>query len=247
MITANTSFLELLTNAQKASQVAQDQQGRTPYPTLGICTENNDPEDRRRIKVALPSSPQVSSYWINRLVIQPNFDPPMPVVGQTVMVFFVDGLEDQGYYFQLFNDTNPARSKGDAIKDLSEEIPGKKDVSIKEDDSLAVEGKITTNGGDIEIASEKDINAEVKGNILMNALQAISLIAAQYVLLRAGSWFIKLFSNGTSEIGGSVLTVNCGGFGFAFSNVGTFSINGKDVVVLGGKDTDNDTINQRGW
>jgi hypothetical protein len=249
------SIFKILLDSQKASQIALDQQGRFPYPTLAVVVQNQDPDNLRRIKVALPSNPALESDWMMRLQTHPFIDPPLPDIGQTVLIFYVDGLETQGVYLQLVNNTNPARDKIDPIKDLSEEIPGHKDSIVKQDNSLTVEGKITTNAGDIETSSnqnikyqaEEDFQVEVKRNIFMDALQAITLQAAQYVMLKAGVWFIKIFSNGVTQMGGGVLTIDCGGYGISFENVGTLSINGSPIATVGATDTDGDTIVNKGW
>lgn len=250
-----SNLFQILLESQKASQLANDSVGRTPYPTLSVVVQNEDPANLRRIKVALPSNPALSSDWIMRIQTHPFIDPPLPTIGQTVLVFFVDGLETQGCYLQLVNDTNPALTKEDTIKDLSEAIPGNKVTNIKGNNSLTVEGKITTNADDIETSSnkgitynaEEDFKVEVKQNILMNALQALTLQASQYVMLQAGTWMFKLFSNGQSQMSGGVLTIDCGGFGLRLINVGTMSVNDKDVSVVGATDSRGDQLVTSGW
>jgi len=240
-------IFQILLNTQKASQIALDSAGRVPYPTRGVVTENKDPENRRRIKVALPSNPSIQSDWVRRLDVTPHSDNPVPAIGQTVLIFYVDGLETDMYYLSLINDTNPIRDKEDPINDCSREIPGNNDLNIKGNETKVVEGKITTNGGDIEINSEADFKLEVKQNILMNAIQALTLQAAQYVMLKAGAWSFKLFSNGTSEMSGGVLTIDCGGQGIHFTNCSTLSINGKQITTLGAVDNQGHTIVNKGW
>ncbi|MBD2452243.1 hypothetical protein H6G76_35120 [Nostoc sp. FACHB-152] len=240
-------LFKVIKDSERANQIALDSVGRTPYPTLSIVTNVSDPANRRRIKVALPSSPGLESDWIRRLQTHPFIDPPLPTVGQTVLLFYADGNESNAFYLSIVNDTNPPANKDDIIKDYSEVIPGDKLSTVRGDDSLTVDGKITTNADDIKWSSEKDIAAEVKGNIFMNALQAITLQAAQYVMFKAGTWAIKIFSNGTTQMSGGVLTIDCGGFGFHLTNVGTMTINGKSITTLGAVDSRGDSLVQRGW
>ncbi|MFS0515152.1 hypothetical protein ACEYW6_10565 [Nostoc sp. UIC 10607] len=243
-----TNLIELLHNSQRATQIALDSQGRSSYPTLGIVVQNVDPEKKRRIKVALASSPQLESDWLRRLSTTPFVDEPMPIIGQTVLVLWADGLETNGYYLSVNNLTNPPRDKEDIVKDYSAEIPGNKSVLVNGNDDLTVKGEVeVTSENSVTTKANLDCKVEVKRNFIAQALQAITLTAAQYVLLQAGTWFIKLYSNGTSEMGGGVLTVNCGGFGINFVNVGTMTINGKSVATVGAVDDDGDPLVTKGW
>lgn len=240
-------IFEILNQSKKANQIALDQQGRIPYPTLGICVDNADPLNKRRIKVSLSSSPSLSSDWIRRLDA-PGVDANLPPINSTVIVFFVDGLESNGYYLPIINDTNPPKDKEDVVNDYYSSIPGDKNVSVIGTDTLNVSGEVAINSEkSITSTATEDVKAYSKRNIFMQALQAITLSAAQYVLLQAGTWAFKLYSNGTSEMSGGVLTVNCGGFGINFTNVGTMTINGKSITTLTATDSRGDTIISKGW
>ncbi|MBD2168068.1 hypothetical protein H6G04_27155 [Calothrix membranacea FACHB-236] len=211
-------------------------------------TNNSDPENKRRIKVSLPSSPGLESDWLRRLLPNPQVDPPLPAVGQTVLILYVDGVETNGFYLSTVNATNPPRTKDSAQNDYSEGIPGNREVEVGGNDTLTVSGELSTaTNKNATHKAEEDFKVEVKKNILMEALQAITLVAAQYVMLKAGQWFIKLYSNGTTQMGGGVLTIDCSGFGIHFVNTGTMSINGKEIATVGAVDTDGDTITNKGW
>ncbi|MEH2094002.1 phage baseplate assembly protein V [Nostoc sp.] len=241
-------IFKILNQSQKANQIALDQQGRMPYPTLAIVTTNVDPQNKRRIKVSLPSSPSLESDWIRRLDIAPGVDANLPPINSTVLILFVDGLESNAYYLPIINDTNPPKDKEDIVNDYYSSIPGSKNVSVSGTDTLNVSGEIAISSEkSITSTATEDVKAYSKRNIFMQALQAITLSAAQYVLLQAGTWFVKLYSNGTSEMGGGVLTVNCGGFGLAFTNVGTMTINGKSVTTLTATTNDGKTVVNKGW
>ncbi|MEH1966761.1 hypothetical protein [Nostoc sp.] len=243
-----TNLIELLHNTSRANQIAFDSQGRSPYPTLGVVVQNVDPDKKRRVKVALASSPQLESDWLRRLSTTPFVDEPMPLIGATVLVLWADGLETNGYYLTVNNLTNPPRDKEDIVKDYSAEIPGNKSTLVNGTDSLKVKGEVSiTSEKSVTTKADLDCKVEVKRNFIAQALQAITLSAAQYILLSAGSWFVKLYSNGTSEMGGGVLTVNCGGFGLAFTNVGTMTINGKQICTVDAVDSRGDHIINKGW
>ncbi|MEA5625322.1 hypothetical protein [Nostoc sp. UHCC 0251] len=242
------NLIELLHNSQRANQIALDSQGRSPYGTLGVVVKNEDPDKKRRVKVALASSPQLESDWLRRLSTTPFVDEPLPLIGQTVLVLWADGLETNGYYLSVGNLTNPPRDKDDIVKDYSSEIPGNKSVLVNGNDDLTVKGEVSvTSEKSVTTKADLDCKVEVKRNFIAQALQAITLSAAQYILLSAGNWFFKLYSNGTSEMGGSVLTVDCAGLGISFVNVGTMSINSKSVAVVGAIDSDGEPLVTRGW
>ncbi|KOP22828.1 hypothetical protein AMR41_29490 [Hapalosiphon sp. MRB220] len=246
---------EILLQSQKANQLAIDQVGRMPYPTLAVCVANEDPLNQRRIKVALPSSPQVESDWMRRLLPYPNIDPPLPTIGSTCLILFADGLETNGWYISLMNQINPPLDKKDAIKDLYKVVPGDNDVAIKGDDSRTVDGKITVNGGDIEITSEKDIEVQASEDftvdtdkdISMTCDQKLTLFAQHYLRLQAGpSNYIQLGVNGESSVSGNWV-FDLGGASLSFVNVGGFSINGKQVATENALDNDGDRIIDKGW
>ncbi|MEH1803216.1 MAG: phage baseplate assembly protein V [Nostoc sp.] len=242
------NIFEILNQSSRANQIALDQQGRMPYPTLAIVTNNKDDQNKRRIKVSFPSSPSLESDWIRRLDIAPRVDANLPPINSTVLILFVDGLESNAYYLPIINDTNPPKDKEDIVNDYYSSIPGSKNVSVNGTDTLNVSGEVAINSEkSITSTTTEDVKAYSKRNIFMQALQAITLSAAQYVLLQAGTWFFKLYSNGTSEMGGGILTINCGGFGINFTNVGTMTINGKSVTTLTATDSRGDTIISKGW
>ncbi|MEH1957659.1 hypothetical protein [Nostoc sp.] len=242
------NIFEILNQSKLANQIAIDQQGRMPYPTLGVCVDVSDPQNKRRIKVALASNPSMSSDWVRRLDIAPGVDANLPPINSTVLIFYVDGLESNAYYLPIINDTNPPKDKEDIVNDYYSSIPGSKNVSVNGTDTLNVKGEVSVNSEkSITSTTTEDVKAYSKRNIFMQALQAITLSAAQYVLLQAGTWAFKLYSNGTSEVTGGVLTIDCGGYGFRLTNVGTMSVNDKPVAVVGAVDSRGDTIVSKGW
>lgn len=241
------AIFEILLNAKKSNQIALDQAGRVPYPTRAVCVYNQDPESRRRIKVALPSNPSIQSDWVRRLDVTPHSDNPVPTIGQTVLIFYVDGLETDMYYLSLINDTNPAKDKQDPIKDCSREIPGNNELTVQGNYTKAVEGKITTNARDIELSSEEDFKVDTEKDISMTCDEKLTLFAQQYLKLQAGpSNWIELGANGDSSVSGNWV-FDLGGATLSFVNVGGFSINGKQVATVNALDDDGDRIVDPGW
>ncbi|MFN6531034.1 phage baseplate assembly protein V [Nostoc sp. ChiSLP03a] len=242
------NIFEILNQSRLANQIALDQQGRIPYPTLAAVTTNIDPLNKRRIKVSLPSSPSLESDWIRRLDIAPGVDANLPPINSTVLILFVDGLESNGYYLPIINDTNPPKDKEDVVNDYYSSIPGDRNVSVSGTDTLNVSDEVAINSEkSITSTATEDVKAYSKRNIFMQALQAITLSAAQYVLLQAGTWSFKLFSNGTSQMSGGILTIDCGGQGVHFTNCSTMSINGKEICTIDATDSRGDHITTKGW
>lgn len=249
-------IFEILNQSKRANQVALDNVGRIPYPTLGICVDNVDPLNKRRIKVSLSSNPSLSSDWIRRLDIAPGVDANLPPINSTVIVFFVDGLENNGYYLPIINDTNPPKDKGDVINDYSSTIPGNRVVEVGGDESLRVEkimnieagGDINTTTPDsVNFDSSKGFNVSSERDIMMTCLNALVLQASTYLRLQAGPTnYIELGADGTSKVSGNWV-FNMGGSTISFVNCGGMSINGKQICTLDAVDSRGDTIVNKGW
>lgn len=249
-------IFEILNQSKLANQIALDNVGRLPFSSLGIVIQNEDPLTKRRIKVSFPSSPTLESDWIRRLDVAPGVDANIPPINSTVLVFFVDGLESNGYYLPIINDTNPPKNKADIINDSYSTIPGNRTIEVGGNDSLTVEKDInieaggninTTTPDSISFDSRKGFNVVSEQDIIMNCMRALVLQAETYLRLQAGPFnSIELGANGDSKMSGN-WTIDMGGGSLNFTNVGGFTINGKKIVVVGGVDSDSDTITNPGW
>jgi Type VI secretion system/phage-baseplate injector OB domain len=250
------NIFEILNQSRLANQIALDQQGRMPYPTLAVVTQNQDDQNKRRIKVSFPSSPTLESDWIRRLDIAPGVDANLPPINSTVIVFFVDGLESNGYYLPIINDTNPPKDKGDVVNDYSSAIPGNRTVEVGGDESLKVEksmnievgGNINTTTPDsVNFDSSKGFNVSSERDIMMTCLNALVLQASTYLRLQAGpANYIELGADGTSKVSGNWV-FNMGGSTISFVNCGGMSINGKQIAVVGATDSRGDTLVTKGY
>jgi hypothetical protein len=88
-------------------------------------TNNDDPEKSRRILISSPLIPGLDSHWVRRLQMLPGYDPPLPVIGQTVLLLSVAGDLLNSYYINVVNATNPAiPGKKNIIDDSYQELPG---------------------------------------------------------------------------------------------------------------------------
>ncbi|MCW5317941.1 hypothetical protein GTQ43_30485 [Nostoc sp. KVJ3] len=250
------NIFEILNQSKLANQIALDQQGRMPYPTLGICVQNTDPLNKRRIKISFPSSPTLESDWIRRLDIAPGVDANLPPINSTVIVFFVDGLESNGYYLPVINDTNPPKDKEDVVSDYYSTTPGNRTVEVSGDDSLKVENSMSIEaGGDINTTtpdsvnfdSSKGFNVSSERDIMMTCLNALVLQATTYLRLQAGPTnYIELGADGTSKVSGNWV-FNMGGSTISFVNCGGMSINGKQICTTDAIDSRGDHLVTRGY
>ena len=189
-------LLTSLLRAEQAADHAQDLQGRATYPVLCTVTNNDDPQGRRRIRCTVPAAPSLETTWLRRLETLPGFDPPLPTVGQTVLVLFVDGLETNGWYVSAVNATNPPEAKQSAQDDLYLTVPqgrlqltvGAAQVTIENDGQVVVQ-----NGG-------ATITVSAVGAVTVTAGAAITLDAGSTLTLRADT---VAFDTSSATLGGN--------------------------------------------
>ncbi|MBD2515184.1 hypothetical protein H6G93_09220 [Nostoc sp. FACHB-973] len=230
-------IFSLLKQAEKASQLALDSSGKIGYPCLGVVTNVKDPEGKRRIKVANGVSP-VDSDWLRRLSHSPQVDAQLPEVGQTVLIFYADGLETNGYYLQIVNDTNPPRAKESAPDDHSEAIRGSRDATVGGDDDLGVDGKISVDAGE---------------SITINAGTSIRFQTTSGAFLELGATGFVTLSDAYGHVwtlggsSGSTWTWNANGAAINVINANDFTINSKSIATLTAQDSRGDHLVTRGW
>jgi hypothetical protein len=170
MTVALQNVFNALYQAREASQHAQDLTGRVVMPVLGIVTENNDPTGARRIKISDPAAPAINSDWIRRALDRPNYDPPLPKIGSTVLVAFIDGDPLNGWYSVCQNLTNAPLQKANPIIDLAERVEGDTTERTDGDRIIDVGRSLTLrtdSGSRIELAADGSITLiDSSGNTL---------------------------------------------------------------------------------
>ena len=174
-------LFEVLHAARNAAKIANDQKGQSPFFQLGLVTENRDPLNKRRIKVTLQSKGgKTQTDWLFRLVASPYDDPPLPRIGQTVGVLFIDGDPHNGVYFgALTNQTNVERELSKPVEDDGRLIEGEqietiesnRVISVEEDDTLNVSENRTTTIGQNDLLT-------VNGTLTINADGSITIEGA---------------------------------------------------------------------
>lgn len=127
------AIFETLRQAKQTGKQAADQVGRSPMTQMGIVSNNEDPLGKRRVRVALQSKgAQTETDWLWRVLDSPYDDPPLPRLGQTVVVAFFEGDPHNGCYFGIqTNEPNPERKKESAEKDDWRWVEGTKTTEVK--------------------------------------------------------------------------------------------------------------------
>lgn len=137
-----------------------DLEGRAYMPYLAIVTANDDPQNRRRIKASDPAAPSLETDWLRRLQHHPSIDPPLPKIGQTVLVLSIDGDPLNGWYLLCCNDTNPVLPKANPQDDLHEVVVGDKDERTDGDRIINVGQSLTLKndaGASITLAASGNV------------------------------------------------------------------------------------------
>jgi Type VI secretion system/phage-baseplate injector OB domain len=213
-------FNSLLT-AKEGGTIALDQKGRIPACHLAVVTNNEDPNKQRRILISSPIIPGLDSHWIRRIEPLPFYDPPMPTVGQTVLILASEGDLLNAYYLNCVNDTNaPIKGKKDIIKDSYQEIPGNQTVEIKENLTFQV-GKTIR----FETNSGSYLELNENGKIIISDSNGVKISLGN-------SSAIEFSANG-----GTITGVN----------LTNFTLLSKSVTTVGAPDTRGDTLIGKGW
>ena len=266
----NSLILSVLSEAIQANQFALDMKGRSFGLKFCTVTDNRDPLGMRRLKVTTESAAGlVSTDWLLRLPIVPNYDPPLPAVGASVICGFIDSDPHDGLWLGVTcNDTNPADdTQENYIDDSTIRIPGNNKESIGGNDTQTVEGdRTTTVKGDYTHTTEQNENRTVQGahthtvnqaetrrtdqNLTINCGRAIALktdSGCSITLTEAG--FIVLgdaFGNrmvlgGSSGSGGYASDLEWIMQGDINLRVnGKVKINDREICVTGGNDNEGD-------
>jgi hypothetical protein len=129
----DNQIFAILSQSQKANQIALDLFGRQFGLQFAIVTNCDDPLKLRRIKVTTESKGGLTETdWLMPVKVLPYFDPPIPPVGSSVIIAFLDGNPHDGVYLgSTINRTNPEDTdQSDPVADNSQVIPGDSRESI---------------------------------------------------------------------------------------------------------------------
>jgi Type VI secretion system/phage-baseplate injector OB domain len=191
----NSLFGDLHQSRQSAPS-ALEASGRAIAPLIAIVTNNEDPAKRRRIKVSDPAAPGLDSDWLRRATDSPFVDPPLPPVGSTVVIFFVDGDITNGWYLSATNDANPPQAKASPYDDFYSVVPGVTNERSHSDRVIDVGESLTlktdsgafirlTAGGDVEIGAAGGATLTLSGSEISSDAGSITAGGKQVATIDA--------------------------------------------------------------
>jgi hypothetical protein len=240
------SIFQLLKDSRRANQLALDMEGRSPFCTPAIVTNNADPLNKRRIKVTLQSKGgKTETDWLYRLTPDPYSDPPVPRIGQTVAVMFFDGDAHSGCYLGvLTNSPNPEQSTDAPILDDARTIEGDRVESVGRNDSQRVEESQT-----IAVGKQLKLQNDAGASLTLHESGAVVLQDAFGNKLVLGGQSGGL--GNPTDFQWNTVSGNCnwnlGGNALNIQNAADVTIAGKSVIVTGSTDSDSDVNNTRGY
>lgn len=240
---------------------------RSLYDRLAVVTDNQDPENLRRIRVSLSSQGGVTqSYWIQCGRATSHTDEPLPEIGTTVLIGAIEGNPNELYVKRTYcNDTNPPDlNQGNPTKDNTIHIPGESRHTIASNSYHGVGGEeervadgnisITSKGdkitiscpyGDIEIlATDGGNEVVIKGSYRVRLEQS-----GAYMEAKGGFWE---FGNANGQKwqfggGGNEWKWDAAGASVRVVNASDFSINGKSATTIDALDSRGDRLVSRGY
>jgi hypothetical protein len=239
-------ILGALHQATEASKDAMDSRQRAMVPYLAIVTNNVDPQGLRRVKVTTPQAPGIETPWLRRVLTAPHQDPPLPDIGQTVLVLSIDGDPMNGWFMTANNLANPPQGKGNPVADFWDIVKG--------DRHLTTQGNLTEKvGQNRDLLTNESVTDRAEDNHLIEVGKVLTVrndAGASLVFTESGHVVLcDAFDHCITLSGGigNGITWDLNGDSLDFVNAGDVTIDGKSVIVVGSKDTDNDTNNDRGY
>ena len=247
-----SKIFEILADSAKANKIALDLDARISLPMLAIVSANNDPDNKRRIKINLPSSPSLESDWLYRLTPNPDLDSPVPKIGQTVMALFQDGVETEGFYSCIQNATNPAISSDEPLIDHVESTKGKRLIDTVKDLLITVAGKWSAQiTGNINIRSNSRVTfSNLAGATL--TLHEVGVVILQdslgnQVVLGGQTLGLGYSSDIIFNMISSNLTLNMSNHIVNINNASDVKIGANSVAVVGALVTNGNSVTTKGY
>ena len=247
-----SKIFEILADSAKANKIALDLDSRVSLPMLAIVSANNDPDNKRRIKINLPSSPSLESDWLYRLTPNPDLDSPVPKIGQTVMALFQDGVETEGFYSCIQNATNPAISSDEPLIDHVESTKGKRLIDTVKDLIITVAGKWSAQiTGNINIRSNSRVTfSNLAGATL--TLHEVGVVILQdslgnQVVLGGQTLGLGYSSDIIFNMISSNLTLNMNNHSLQLNNCSDLKIGANSAVVVGALVTNGNSVITKGY
>lgn len=242
---------------------------RQPPIQEAIVTDDADPTGLRRVRVTRAAQGGLSqSDWIPAGRSTSFTDEPIPPPGTHCLIALVDGDPHKPFMLRtLSNATNPPdEGQLEPTKDCTTRIPGTdrqlvegdRVIEVRGEQEEAIEGDcyLTVKGQKYAISAElgaiiiSAMGAGV-GNVLITADQQIVLSqGGGSATLAGGVWIFQNVTGQRWTMGGGAGNAwewDLGGAAVRVTNCSGFTINGKEVIVVGSTDSGGDTNNSRGY
>lgn len=251
--------------------------GKQLVPIKAIVYDNQDPENRRRIRVYDPLVGSLyPSEFIEPLRTTRSHDPMVPLPGQTVILTYLNGNPDEPLYTLYHNDPNPSRPKEDAINDSWSDVDGNDDYHVGRNQKQSVKGNRDRLVEGLEVIKvKKDRNKTVEGNESNRIVKNYTLSSGKEVLIKndanakvtltelgkeihqlplSGGLYVDIGPHRVVEIDlinnklklFSPVDIEIEAPNVRFNTSGKVKINGRNIMCVSGKDSDNDTMTQDG-
>ena len=234
---------KVISNVVEATTRASDLSGRMPFSIVkGIVTNNNDPENLRRIKATNSIHPNIDTYWLQRL-FHTGIDGLMPAIGSTVIVFYEESNPNVGFYIPVQNKVNKPSEKADPINDYHSVIPGVFDAIIDNEATKisVVNNGITIETGTVEVTA---LTFTINGQLIVNGNATVNgnILVTGDIDINAD--LIELALTTGLEIDGNVQMTSP-----FVEIIGATSarINGKQIATVGAIDSRGDALTSKGW
>lgn len=137
------NIFSALFDAHNISTELADLRGRQYGLQLGIVLDNEDPSNYGRVKATVASlGAKFVTDWLLRLVPLPSASNPVPNIGDTIVIGYLDGDPHQGVYLGVVqNALNPVLAGADSLA----LVVGNSQISVMPDTiQLAVEDMVLT-------------------------------------------------------------------------------------------------------
>ncbi len=255
-------ILETLAASMQAAELAKDLVGRVPSLQRAIVTDNKDPANLRRIKVAVSSKGGLlDTDWCFAMRLIAGYDPPIPPIGTTVIMAAIDDDPHNLVYLgPIINQANPQDdAQEDPIADSTLQIPGNQTESIGGNVDRTITGNLEQT-----ISGTDDRRVEETLTVSVGQKLRLQNDAGAYVELHeAGAAIVGGIAGGQIVMGGQTaglgyptdffvqatgpIRIDMQGYDLTIINATNASINGKQIATIGAVDSDGDTLTTRGW
>ncbi len=258
------SFITLLARLAKIEAQVHELVGRVHPIQKAIVTEVKVDQGQRLIRCTRESQAGHSqTFYLPAGRSTCYTDEPLPKQGTTIAVAFIEGNPHDPVLFRTYpNDTNPPDSnQQNPADDHTTEIPGDERHVVAGDRFHKVEGAesretegdltITSNGEQFTIDAPNgsiEISA-LSGEVVVKGFMRVRFEdgSGAFAQMQGGQWSFADSSGQRWTMGGGRSSFDLAGGSFDIINAGNATINGKSIIVVGSRDSDNDINDKRGY